>query len=449
MKAAIFFGNFGPYHHARVVALQKYCSINGVEVFPVQVASSTSIYAWKSNEIPSMHKPLSSQVTTNTLDNPISPRASALITLFSGVEETISPFLVFIRARILLQKHSVKVAFLPSYSPLRYFALFAAAYSLRIHTVMMNDSHAKTASLSRWKKWFKQLIVKRFDAALVAGKPHKRHFNNLGIPSNRIFTGYDAVDNTYFSNRANLIRLDAENFRHAFGLPPRFFLSLGRMVSKKNLIILVEAYAMLYHKRPDINPPSLVFVGSGELESTLKSVALSRGLRVIDRYSFPHDIASNSEDELIHLPGSIYFYGFRQIEDNPVFYALSDAFILPSLHEEWGLVVNEAMACSLPVIVSETVGCVEDLLPVSDIAEFESETTFQSANTQSFSQLRRNGYVFNPASASSLFNALQLYLSLSDEQRLAMADYSRSTVELFSCENFARQAFSALQSTLL
>ena len=123
---------------------------------------------------------------------------------------------MFLKARKLFREEKVDVAFLPSYSPARYFALFAAAKSLGIRTVMMNESHAGTeqATGSAYalrvygvtRRWIKRQIVKQFDAALVGGEPHKRHFASLGIPADKIFTGYDAVDNALFAAKADEVR---------------------------------------------------------------------------------------------------------------------------------------------------------------------------------------------------------------------------------------------------
>lgn len=117
------------------------------------------------------------------------------------------------------------------------------------------------------------------------------------------------------------------------------------------------------------NPPSLGFVGSGALESSLQQQARSLDLRVISGY------------------GTIYSYGFRQIEENAPFYTLADAFVLPSLRVEWGLVVNEAMAYSIPVIVSNNAGCAEDLLPCES-----SQGLVHHPSSQL--QQRSNGFVF-------------------------------------------------------
>ena len=182
---AVCFGQFGPYHHARVAALQREAAKDQeTRVVPVQIAAATSTYAWSAG--------------AGACEN--------LRTLCEGTDEAASPLGVFLKARKLFRAEGVDVAFLPSYSPARFFALFAAAKSLGIRTVMMNESHAGTEQATGWKRWIKRQIVKRFDAAFVGGEPHKRHFASLGIPADKIFTGYDAVDNAHFAARADEVR---------------------------------------------------------------------------------------------------------------------------------------------------------------------------------------------------------------------------------------------------
>ena len=153
-------------------------------MIPVQIAAATSTYAWSAS----------------------AGACADLRTLCEGTDEGASPFDVFLKARKLFREEKVDVAFLPSYSPARFFALFAAAKSLGMRTVMMNESHAGTEQATGWKRWIKRQIVKQFDAALVGGEPHKRHFASLGIPADKIFTGYDAVDNALFAAKADEVR---------------------------------------------------------------------------------------------------------------------------------------------------------------------------------------------------------------------------------------------------
>ena len=329
------------------------------------------------------------------------------------------------------------------------------------------------------------------------------------------------------------------DYRKAYGLPERYFLSLGRMVEKKNLATLVSAYARYAEgvavagerlkvkgndgekqgDRPGglaapqqakdsevvtshqslatrYSLPALVFVGSGEFEGVLREQARGLGLRVIDRSDWkagqsshgltrintdgserlaadrtgqeascrvtpavgkgPHsetDDCKLTPDESAAQRGAVYFYGFRQIEENPVFYALAEAFVLPSLKEEWGLVVNEAMACSLPVIVSRTAGCAEDLLPRSESRQCSvgSVQSGENADADDSLEQRSNGFVFDPKSSDALSEALRRIaeygtIGLQDDgtSRLAeMGRRSREIVAKFSCEDFAQQALSA------
>jgi glycosyltransferase involved in cell wall biosynthesis len=164
----------------------------------------------------------------------------------------------------------------------------------------------------------------------------------------------------------------------------------------------------------------------------------------------------------------VFFYGFRQIEENAVFYALAEAFVMPSLKEEWGLVVNEAMAAGLPVIVSRTAGCAEDLLPEATASRsmehgaWSMESGEDTAPLNSLEE-RSNGFVFDPSSVDALSEALSRIadplnvaygpspairptVQRSTVSAAAMGRRSREIVAKFSCENFAKQALRAAEA---
>lgn len=492
---AICFGQFGPYHHARVVALQRLASARGIRVVPIQIAQSSTTYQWSVSD------------EGESSINSKKKICKGLLTLCAGSDEEASPVDVFLKARDLFRRIGVSLVFLPSYSPARFLALFAAAKSLGIRTVMMNESHAGTEKATGFKKWLKRQIVNHYDSAFVGGKPHIRHFASLGIPAENIFTGYNAIDNDFFISQTDKVRgkrmkfiesetgssqacsgihndEDTHDLRQEYRLPKRFFLSLGRMVAKKNLEALVEAYAIFSAKSlsegrhwPNQDPVSLVFVGNGVLEGALWEQARSLGLNVINRHNMkacrneddplsgtadmlyfgnqhtsvctdvkPHEQLPPSQNE--NNAGTVFFYGFRQIEENTIFYALAEAFVLPSLEEEWGLVVNEAMASALPVLVSRTAGCAEDLLQVCEM-ETQPDVSLPTTNFDYHDdpslERRSNGYLFDGTSVNSLATALWL-IAESDETRLAMGKRSREIVQMFSCENFARQALEAAKA---
>jgi len=228
-------------------------------------------------------------------------------------------------------------------------------------------------------------------------------------------------------------------------------------------------------------------VGSGELESALREQASGLGLIVVDRTNWRAGQSSETRDSLPATSheenrGTVFFYGFRQIEENPVFYSLAEAFVLPSLKEEWGLVVNEAMASGLPVIVSRTAGCAEDLLPGSAqvtrtgvcgdgsprrptgwrvtsedaedrklTAESSRQASQSPTDTDDSLEERSNGFIFDPSSVDALSEALRRIADPLNPRRstlnaAAMGRRSREIVEKFSCENFARQALRAAEA---
>jgi 1,2-diacylglycerol 3-alpha-glucosyltransferase len=415
----ILWAQYGPYHFARAAALKQQSGPG--KIHALELANQTSDYEWERTA------------------------AAELVTLCPGaVAERLSFSQVFRRARRIFAELKLNVCILPSYAPKQSLAALLAAKSLGIRTVMMNESHAGTARARGVASLVKRRLVGLFDAALVGGRPQKRYFTSLGLPPEKIFTGYDVVDNNYFARRAVAVRAQCAEVRGQYGLPQHYFLSLGRFIAKKNLATLVQAYRKFLDSAPEC-PTHLVLVGSGEDDAKLHSLCQQLGLPAYDKTSAGMTNQNSSSEQ--ERPG-VHFYGFRQIDENPVFYALADAFILPSLWEEWGLVVNEAMASGLPVVVSETAGCAEDLLKTGpQVAPGNMSPELRGRLARLADRIRPNGFVFNPASAESLANPLIVLQSL-PEMRENMGQASRTLVEHFSCENFARNALLAARAAM-
>lgn len=421
-KYAIFYGQFGPYHHARVAALQHSAASSGVTVLPVQLGSETRTYHWQT-------------------EGASIELCDGLETLCEGEDEDAPPLEVFKRARTMLRQAGIELAFIPSYWPPRILALLLAAKSAGIPTVMMNESHAGTARATGWKRWVKHRVVRSFDAAIVGGETHRRYFAAIGLPAKRIFTGVDAVDNQYFGKHASAER----ESQHFHGLPERYFLSLGRMVEKKNLEALVVAYKSYVDRSLSLDqrPAALVFVGSGNQEVKLRLEAKRLGLTVIDATTTELDPLKTPRERVAVPRGTVYFFGFRQIWENPIFYAHADAFVLPSIREEWGLVVNEAMASGLPVIVSRTAGCAEELVPRGDALKDAANRLDRDALER-----RENGYIFDPSSPSALAEALFETWKLDPSARQRMGHSSLKIVAKYDCANFAANAMLAANAAV-
>jgi len=171
---------------------------------------------------------------------------------------------------------------------------------------------------------------------VVPGRSSHDYLRELKINEGHIFTASNAVDNDLFSSAAAAARQKASTCRAEFALPERYFLFVGRLVRDKGVFELLSAYARLDASlRQQIG---LVFVGDGASRRELEAAAAG--------------IA----------PRAIKFVGFAQREQLATYYALADMLILPTYTDPWGLVVNEAMACGLPVILSRVAGSAADLV---------------------------------------------------------------------------------------
>jgi glycosyltransferase involved in cell wall biosynthesis len=185
-------------------------------------------------------------------------------------------------------------------------------------------------------EFLKQTFLERCDAFVVPGVSAHEYLQTRGIKSEAIFTAPNAVDNDFFRDHAVAARRRPEALRKELGLPARYFLFVGRLVQPKGVFDLLSAYAKL---DPQVRKTfGLVFAGSGAVREELEERA-----RAV-------------------TPGVVRFAGFTHREQLAAIYALADVLVLPSYSEAWGLVVNEAMACELPVIVSRAAGCAADLV---------------------------------------------------------------------------------------
>jgi glycosyltransferase involved in cell wall biosynthesis len=214
-------------------------------------------------------------------------------------------------------------------------------------------------------EFFKRRFLSRCSGFVVPGKASAEYLHQFAISDSTIFRAPNAVDHAFFVERAQRARVQAESLRKELDLPQRYFVYVGRLVRAKGVFELVEAYAKLDAAlRGKIG---LVLVGDGRARSELEQ----RASRV--------------------QPGAVRFAGFVQKENLVPYYALADAVILPTHSDTWGFVVNEAMACACPIIVSAVAGCVPDLveedwngkiIPAHDVGQITSAMKFLSEHDQ-------------------------------------------------------------------
>jgi glycosyltransferase involved in cell wall biosynthesis len=373
-KIAIMFAMLGPYHVARINSVAADYSVVGIE------GSHTSdVYAWEkfvgADEF---------QRVTLFTDGPIAHKSH------SEIWQKVSTSLTELAPEVVV---------VPGWASSSSLAMLAWSIVNQVPAIVLSESQAIDHARVWWREWLKRQTVRPFAAALVGGRRHVAYLEQLGMPRERIFTGYDVVDNAHFAAGAEHARARAAELRQELGLPERFFLACARFVPEKNVSRLLEAFAR-YRNAAGSAAWDLVILGDGAMRGALE-----------------RQIAARSLSSYIHMPG------FKQYDTLPTYYGLASAFVHASTTEPWGLVVNEAMAAGLPVIVSERCGCAPDLVESG------------------------NGVLFDPSDVDALAQAMG-HIAAPGCDRTAMGRRSQEIIDRWRPEAFAQGLRQAVETAL-
>lgn len=368
------FDHFGPYHWARLRGAAKYAEVVGFELF-----GQTRDYSWE-----------------RTTEVAADPGSYGLRTLLPSVHRTAaSPTEILESVQQALEECRPEAVAIPGWSDQGGLAALDWCARRNVPVILMSESQEDDEP-RRWaKEAVKRRIVRLCSAALVGGTPHKNYLAALGMPPERIFCGYDVVDNDYFARGADTARRQSEVLRRSLGLPDRYFLASKRFIPKKNLLRVIQAFAR-YRRAAGAEAWDLVILGNGPLEQEIR-----------------HTIETLDLEMHVRLPG------FKQYDEMPNYYGLASAFIHASTTEQWGLVVNEAMAAGLPVLVSKRCGCAPDLVRDG-----------------------RNGLLLDPDDVGQMANAMLRLAERSDLS--AMGAVSRDIMASWTTDTFGKNLRAAV-----
>lgn len=387
MHVVVVFNNIGSYHAARLRSAHAACRDRGWRLTAIQVTDGTLQHPWGD---------LSREITFPI--ETLVPMGSTSFTFDTKYGLSVPPSTV----ERLLDRLATNVVAVPGWG----FPVAKAALKwCRRHgaaAVLMSESKRDDAPRREWREFLKSwLYVRRFDAALVGGRLHRDYVIELGLPPQRVFLGYDVVDNQHFAREADLARQNPAAVRSRQpGLPTTpFFLSVTRFLPRKNIPTLIRGYAAYRHVVGK-EAWALVICGSGDQEAEMRAMIREEGL-------------ANS----IYLPGFVPYHGLGD------WYGLAEAFIHPALQEQWGLVVNEACAAGLPVLCSQMVGACYELVRDG-----------------------WNGLVFDPADVEDLTRVLLAIYRLDPALRKEMGRNGQQLVAEFGPERFASGLITAIES---
>ena len=165
------------------------------------------------------------------------------------------------------------------------------------------------------------------------------------------------MNNSFFSERSAEGRANRHKIFNSYGLPidAIVFGFFGKIYSGKGVMDLLRAYERLNGDRA-----ALICVGDGSDRTKLERYVRARRIR------------------------NVRFTGFVNQSGLPRLYGITDVLVLPSRAENWGLVVNEAMACGCAVLVSDACGCAPDL-----VQEGVNGFTFPAGNVNALADRMR------------------------------------------------------------
>ncbi|AKD56927.1 glycosyltransferase [Spirosoma radiotolerans] len=309
------------------------------------------------------------------------------------------------RIRALLgrtQAFQPDVLVLTGYYDLAQVFLLGWAKWKGIRVIMQNESTAADHERGGWKEHIKRWIFRQCDGFFCFGTQSANYLIQLGVSAEKILLRKNAVDNNTLQIAYERALVKRSQEQNRLGLRPNNFVFVGRFIAFKNLPALLSAFSEALTQSSESAKWGLILLGEG-----------------------PDHDSLNKQINTLHLADQVKLIPSRPWYQVPDVLALSDVLVLPSVSEPWGLVVNEAMACGLPVIVSDRCGCASDLVREGE-----------------------NGFVFDPQNQHQL-TALLLRFMNGKVDQTNMQEASKKIIAPYSPQAVASDMLDGIRKIML
>lgn len=247
--------------------------------------------------------------------------------------------------------------------------------------VMFDDGKPSDIKRNKLVQFVKDTLIKQADALWLPSADYDAEYHYLDADT-IIFHGFNCIDNDQFKFE------DKKTVDH------KNIVCVARLVPIKNMGNLLRAWKIIEDSGTDYK---LNVIGNGPLYEPLSKLVLALNLR------------------------SVNFFGAINNNDLPLHLYNADAFVLASYSESWGLVVNEAMAAGLPVILSNKINAAHALLKEGI-----------------------NGYSFNPNDVNEIANKLIQFITLDADAKKQMSGNSLKIIDTMSYKNMGQQLMAAI-----
>lgn len=292
-----------------------------------------------------------------------------------------------------MRAYGPDVLLLTGYYDPAQVALMVLAKLIGIKVIIQTESTPVDQTRSGLREWIKSRVIALADGFFCFGTPQAEYLIQLGVRPEQILVAQNAVvDNAKLRQVHEQARPDRAVRQAEGGLQPANFIYVGRLAPEKNLPVLIDAFQQALQKTGHPSDWGLLLLGDGPEKAVLQAQ--------IERLDLGACVKILPNQPWYRVPETL---------------ALADVLVLPSLSEPWGLVVNEAMACGMPVVVSDRCGCAPDLVK----------------NGQ-------NGYVFDPMQPENLTQYLLDFIDGRADRR-TMGRVSAEIIARFSPDTVARE----------
>ena len=264
-----------------------------------------------------------------------------------------------------------------------------------IKTILSNESTTNDHARNKIKEYVKSIIIRQFDGYFNFGTLSENYILSLGINPEKMLVKRNCVDN-YALKKIYLNHLNKRiEQQQLLNISNKNFIFVGRLINYKNLFLFLDSFHAA--QTQSFEDWGIIILGDGELKTDLERYVLEKNIK------------------------NIHFQKGVSWQKVPEYLALSDVLVLPSYSEPWGLVVNEAMACGLPVVVSEKCGCAIDLIKNGE-----------------------NGFTFSPNDAKQLTTHLLKFMNKEvDLKRMSLI--SEEIIQEYSPQNVALEMYKGFQ----
>jgi glycosyltransferase involved in cell wall biosynthesis len=296
-----------------------------------------------------------------------------------------------------IRQFKADVVVLPGYFDPATWIIYLYCKLGGIKTLMFLDS-GETDNLKVWyKEIIKKVIVKMANGFLSIGPATSQYLLKLGAKPEQILMSRNALDNNEIRRQFELALPDRQLRKDALSLPKYNFIFVGRLVDVKNLFIMLEAYDIAVNHNNNGLDWGFLIVGDGPLEDELRQFVLDKNIKNVNFLP---------PCEWIEVPWQI---------------SLGDVMVLASYSEAWGFVVNEALICDKPVLVSSHCGCASSLVKEG-----------------------KNGYTFSPYNTNELADKMALMMNNVDKFE-GMGKKGQEIIKDFSPEKVAAETVAAFK----